>query len=63
MSPEDQWAANRTFLDRGIANGDSFLVVNGGRGFGRGTLAEVDYLLKNGYAWTENGLGLVQAAA
>ena len=59
MSADEQWAANRTFLDRGISNGDPFLVATGGRPWGAGLNQEVNYLLNNGYDWTSNGLGLV----
>jgi RHS repeat-associated protein len=58
MSPEQQWAANQRFLDRGIAAGDSFLVVTGPR-MGAGTVREINYLRSQGYEWTSNGLGLV----
>ncbi len=58
MSADEQWAANRLFLDRGIANGDPFLVVTGGRPWGTGLTAEIKHLMENGYDWTSNGLGL-----
>ncbi len=62
MSPAAQWAANKKFLDRGIAEGAEFVMATrrGEIGAGTALAREVDYLLENGYQWTENGLSLIK---
>jgi hypothetical protein len=63
MSDAQRWEANRTFLDRGIARGDVFvltdkvsrLLVEGGRW----TKEEIKYLLTKGYTIGADGASLV----
>jgi RHS repeat-associated protein len=62
MSSAVQWAANKKFLDRGIAEGAEFVMATrrGDIRAGSALAGEVDYLIKNGYRWAENGLSLIK---
>jgi hypothetical protein len=61
MSPAAQWAANKNFLDEGIAAGAEFVMATrrGDIRVGTALAKEVDYLLQRGYQWAENGLSLI----
>lgn len=62
MSPAAQWAANQKFLDRGIAEGAEFVMSTRRGDIIAGTTLdkEVNYLLRRGYEWAENGLSLIK---
>jgi hypothetical protein len=63
MSEEAQWTANRTFLDRGIARGDTFLLATPVDEMRAGSYyeEEVNYLLNNGYTFNDEGNAMVRA--
>jgi hypothetical protein len=62
MSPAAQWAANRQFLDDGIAAGAEFVMATRRSEIRAGSALaqEVRYLLDSGYKWAENGLSLIK---
>jgi hypothetical protein len=61
MSPAEQWAANQKFLDRGIANGDTFLlatpidVMRTNSWYAQ----EINYLFSKGYTFNSTGTALI----
>ena len=63
MSPAEQWAANKKFLDRTISRGDDILLSNPVKnldevdGYFR---RELDYLINQGYRLTNDGGRLVR---
>jgi RHS repeat-associated protein len=61
MTPEEQWTANQTFLDRGIANGDTFNLATpiDEMNIPSAYANEVNYLLNNGYTFNEAGTALI----
>jgi hypothetical protein len=61
MSPDEQWEANQKFLDRGIDQGDTFLLATPLTQMraGSGYETEVNYLLGNGYILNTTGNALV----
>jgi RHS repeat-associated protein len=61
MTPEEQWSANQTFLDRGIANGETFRLATPieEMRIPSAYANEVNYLLKNGYTLNSAGDALV----
>jgi RHS repeat-associated protein len=61
MTPAEQWAANQKFLDRGIANGDTFLLatpIDDMR-----TVSwyadELNYLMSKGYTFNAAGTAMI----
>jgi RHS repeat-associated protein len=61
MSPADQWAANRKFLDRMISRGDAIVLatpMNKVRS-GSAYMKELEYLRSRGYKLTEDGNQMV----
>lgn len=61
MSAAEQWGANQRFLDRGIREGAEFVMATRQSDIMVGTMLsrEVNYLMKNGYQWAQNGLSLI----
>jgi hypothetical protein len=61
MSEAAQWAANRKFLARGISEGAEFVMATPRSDIRAGSdlAEEVQYLLKRGYEWAEDGLSLI----
>lgn len=61
MTKAQQWAANVKFLDRGIKQGAEFIMATLRADIRSGSVLEkeVNYLLQNGYRWSENGMSLI----
>jgi hypothetical protein len=62
MSAEEQWAANRNFLDQAIARGDNFLLSTGLNSARSGTwfLREIRYLMYQGYTFDSTGYWMIK---
>lgn len=62
MTPDQQWAANRKFLDRAIAKGDEIILSNSGHAAQRGTVffKEVQYMKSQGFRLSEDGLRMMK---
>ena len=60
-SREQQTAANKKFLDRAIRDQAPFLSATRRDKIRKGSPLEweVEYLLQNGYAWSEDGISLM----
>ena len=61
MSETAQWAANRQFLNEGIAAGAEFVLATRQADIRAGSflVKEVAYLLKHGYKWADDKLSLI----
>jgi RHS repeat-associated protein len=61
MSPAQQWAANRKFLDRGIANGDTFLLATPVDVMRTNSwyAEELNYLMSRGYTFNSAGNAMI----
>jgi hypothetical protein len=62
LTKEEQWAANVKFLDRGIANGDNFILSNSAfeAKEGTGFYKELQYMYKRGYKAAADGMSLIK---
>ena len=62
MSVEEQWAANQKFLDRAIANNSEFNLATSLDKMREGSFyaKEIQYLLENGYKFTDDGKKLIR---
>ncbi|MFI7662893.1 polymorphic toxin-type HINT domain-containing protein [Micromonospora parva] len=61
MSPAEQWAANRKFLDRGITNGDTFLLATPVDVMRTNSwyAEELNYLMSKGYTFNSTGTAMI----
>lgn len=61
MTPEEQWGANQKFLDRGIANGDTFRLATPIEKMRPGTWypKELNYLMNKGYTFNGDGTAMI----
>ena len=61
MTPTQRWDANRKFLDRMISKGDKVILSNPAGSAKRGTtfLREIEYLKKQGYRVSDDGLRML----
>lgn len=61
LTPDEQWAANQKFLDRGIAEGAPFRLGTRIDEMKEGSVyaREVDYILSNGYTFNRSGDTLI----
>jgi hypothetical protein len=62
MKPAEQWAANKAFLDREIANGSAFRLASPTSAATKGTpyAKELAYLRSQGYRLTKDGLFMIK---
>jgi len=60
MSKEERWRANVKFLDRGIKAKATFMLVTHRKEIRKGTALEneINYLLTQGYQWSDDGWSL-----
>ncbi|MHB0916116.1 MAG: hypothetical protein ACYC5A_11225 [Thermoleophilia bacterium] len=61
MTPDEQWAANRRYLDRMIDKGDEVILSNSASEAQRGTtfFREIEYLKSKGYQVSEDGMKML----
>lgn len=62
MSKEEQWAANKQFLDEAIARGDEIILsnsVNNVESVSGSFRQELDYLIEQGFTFSDDGARLI----